>query len=118
MATVSSHILDSVSGASAVGIRVALYRIGDAAEKLVVFDVTSDAEGRVVESVEVDESNSQCEYELVFHSVEYFATQSLPQQNSSVMQTVVIRFSMPDADKRYHLPIMLSPHSYSVWSSQ
>ena len=118
MATVSSHILDSVSGASAVGIRVVLYRIGDATEKLAIFDVASDAEGRVVESVEVDESNAECEYELVFHSAEYFATQSQPQQNSSVMQTIVIRFSMPDADNRYHLPIMLSPHSYSVWSSQ
>ena len=118
MATVSSHILDSVNGGCATGIRVELYRISAESEKDLLFDTLADAEGRIVESVDISDANSEIEYELVFHSAEYFAGQPITTEIDPVMKTVVIRFSMPDAEKRYHLPLMLSPHSYSVWSSK
>ena len=118
MATISSHILDSVTGGSAVGIRVVLYRISAKLVRQTLFDLEADAEGRIIEQVDVSQAAANSEYELVFHSADYFAKKSLPNTADSVMNTVVIRFSMPDAQQRYHLPVMLSPHSYSVWSSQ
>lgn len=122
MATVSSHILDSVSGVSAAGIRVALYELGHADKNRCIFDVDADAEGRVSESVEIIDQGSDIEYELVFHSGEYFAAQAQPNERAAVlsqtsMKTVVLRFSITDNDKRYHMPVMLAPRSYSVWSS-
>ena len=35
----------------------------------------------------------------------------------NVVATIVIRFAITDNHKRYHLPVMLSPHSYSAWWS-
>ena len=113
MATVSSHILDSVSGKSAVGIRSQLFQL-DGSDKQLVFDVTADDEGRIVETVEINDSNRGCELELVFHGRDYFA-RSLA--TDSMVKTVVLRFAMDDDQRRYHLPIMLSPHSYSTWWS-
>ena len=115
MATVSSHILDSVSGNSARGIRCQLFQLGDESAAKLVFDVIADDEGRIAESVEIDHSNGGSEFELVFHGRDYFAAQSLAAD--SMVKTVVIRFAMDDNAKRYHLPLMLSPHSYSTWWS-
>ena len=114
MATVSSHILDSVVGGSAVGIRVVLYKLLDESAKQKIFDVTADGEGRIVETVDPGKADKSALYELVFHSADYFAGYDIPGANHSTMKTVVLRFTMSDRNKRYHMPVMLAPHSYSV----
>ena len=113
MATVSSHILDSVSGTHAVGIRCQLFQLGE--PRRLLFDVEANEEGRIVEEVVLDAESSGGEFELVFHGAAYFAGRSLA--TDSIVATVVLRFAMPDDTKRYHLPVMLSPHSYSTWWS-
>ena len=114
MAMVSSHILDSISGGSAVGIQVSLIQVKDN-QREIVFDVIADNEGRISETIEADEIDPTSEYELVFFSADYFDKQPIPEDKNQNMRTVVVRFTMPDPKKRYHIPIMLSPHSYSVW---
>ena len=57
------------------------------------------------------------EYELVFRTGPYFAAQSLPQRTKQIVKEIVIRFSMPDPDASYHIPLMIAPNSYSVWWS-
>lgn len=114
MATVSSHILDSVSGKSAVGIRSQLFQLVSDTERRLVFDVNADREGRIAEAVVIDDAIIGCEFELVFHGRDYFNARSVGTE--SMVKTVVIRFTMAE-DKRYHLPVMLSPHSYSTWWS-
>lgn len=111
MAQVSSHILDSVSGKSAAGIRCQLFRIVGDAARLAVFDVFADAEGRINETVVIDESSIGGEFELMMHAADYFGTRD------AVLPCVVIRLVINDANRRYHLPVMLSPHSYSTWWS-
>ncbi len=115
MATVSSHVLDSVRGTHAAGIRCQLYRrLRDAPSEL-VFDVKADTEGRISEEVEVEKATRDAEYELVFHNGAYFSMQS--SRFDTVVETIVIRFVITDNHKRYHLPVMMSPHSYSTWWS-
>ena len=116
MATVSSHILDTVSGVSAVGIRAQLFQISGVKRDL-LFDVSASDEGRIIESIDLSDAHTECEYELIFHGADYFSTQPNPVKTSRCMKVVVLRFSMTDPDKRYHMPVMLSPHSYSVWWS-
>jgi 5-hydroxyisourate hydrolase len=111
MAIVSSHILDSVSGRSAAGIRCQLVQLERGAHKQIVFDVIADHEGRISETLPVDEDTVGREFELVLYAAEYFEAEA------AAVPTVVIRFIASDADKRYHLPVMLAPHSYSTWWS-
>jgi 5-hydroxyisourate hydrolase len=115
MATVSSHILDSVTGGSADGIRVQLLQRSNGSES-VVFDVKADGEGRIAQSVEINDHNRGAEFELVMHSADYFSAKGGVSDESMVRQ-VVIRLTMDDDERRYHLPVMLSPHSYSTWWS-
>ena len=111
MATISSHILDSVSGKSAAGIRCQLVQLTPVEQKQVVFDVIADHEGRISETLVIEEISLGDEYELVMHAAEYFGV------DTAVVPVVVIRFIINDAERRYHLPVMLSPHSYSTWWS-
>ena len=122
MATISSHILDSVGGCSAAGIRVSLSYLDNQSQRRVLFDVFADEQGRITERVTLDNASLNTECELVFHSADYFSTQSITADKQSddslqMMKTVVIRFYLSDRDQRYHFPLMLSPHAYSVWWS-
>ncbi len=114
MATLSSHVLDSVTGTHAGGIRIECFKRLAGGETVLMFDVNASAEGRMTEIVDIE---ADAELELVFHSANYFQTMHLPDDGFQVMNTVVVRISIPQPDHIYHVPIMLSPHSYSVWWS-
>ena len=34
-----------------------------------------------------------------------------------IMDEIIFRFSMPDREGHYHIPIIINPNSYSVWWS-
>ena len=113
MAIVSSHVLDAVAGNHAAGIRVTLQRVDAAGARVQLFDETADHEGRIMVEVEVDATTD--DYELVFHCAAYFAQRVAPDHDRRLVKEVVVRLQMPDPDARYHMPVVLSPHAYTVW---
>ena len=114
MAKISSHVLDSIIGDHAKGILIACFRIeGD--KRTAVFSVIANEEGRIVEAVEGHSAGDM--YELVFKSADYFASQPNTPPSRQLMNEIVVRFTIPEQDERVHIPIMLSPHAYSVWWS-
>ena len=114
MATVSSHVLDSVIGDHAKGIRIACFALkGSGREQM--FDVIANEEGRIAEGVVF--VSAETKYELVFHTAAYFAAQpNMPEARQNIDE-VVIRFTISEPDGRTHIPLMLSPHAYSIWWS-
>ena len=117
MATVSSHILDSIVGSSADGIRVELFRLGASGDRQRLFEVTADEDGRISVAVDIDPDDRDARYELLFHSADYFKDAALPRADQQIIDVVVVRMAMPDPDKRYHIPLVLSPHAYTIWWS-
>ena len=71
MAIISSHILDSVHGCSASGIRVQCQKIGNRNGDQIVFEVEANEEGRIMEEVSFEDLGEQF-YQLIFFSDEYF----------------------------------------------
>ncbi|MFT4729199.1 MAG: 5-hydroxyisourate hydrolase [Granulosicoccus sp.] len=117
MATISSHVLDSVAGDHAAGIRVECIKRLATGEQTHVFDVVASEQGRISEEVEISPSAKDEQYELVFHSKSYFDKKSSAAESAQILECVVIRLTLVDPDGGYHVPIMLAPHSYSVWWS-
>lgn len=117
MATISSHVLDSVAGDHAAGIRVECLKRLATGEQTQVFDVIASEQGRISEVVEISSSAKDEQYELVFHSKSYFSQKSANTESAQILECVVIRLSLVDPNGSYHVPIMLAPHSYSVWWS-
>ncbi len=114
MATISSHVLDSVIGDHAGGLRIQCYQINSPTDRNLLFDVVASGEGRIAEEIKVADSSS---VELVFQSAEYFSSRGMSEQGIQIMPEVVVRLALPDSSAKYHIPVMLSPHSYSIWWS-
>jgi 5-hydroxyisourate hydrolase len=114
MAILSSHFLNSVDGTHAGQVGVTLVHIADDATRKTVFETASDDGGRL--SAEVDAITTST-YEMVIASGAYFQRQKLPQAGPQILHEIVIRFCMPDASARYHIPVIMGPHSYSCWWS-
>lgn len=112
MATVSSHTLNAVDGNHAGGIAV---RLIDLATGQLVFETKMDDGGRLAQEVTV--SNSEARYELVFHTGAYWQGRVAGTNGATTVDEIAVRFTMPDPDGHYHIPLILSPHGYSLWSS-
>ncbi len=112
MATVSSHALNGVDGSHAGGIVV---RLVELSTRRTVFDTRTDDGGRLAEEVAAPDPATR--YELVFQVGAYWQGRVLGTHGARIVDEIVIRFAMPDPDGHYHIPLILSPHGYSLWSS-
>ena len=116
MATITSHVLDAVNGTHAGGVRVECRRIGDDGGVEPVFSVESGEDGRIAGAVDVDGTDEGQVYELVFHTGEYFDGEGLAEP-ARIMPEIVFPLRLPDPGARYHVPVIVTPHGYSVWWS-
>ena len=114
MATISSHTLNGVDGTHAGGIRV---QVHERPSGKVLFYSETDEGGRLSEEVDISASASDAIYEMVFETGPYWQAHGVSRETPQIMTDVVVRFQMPDANARYHIPVILSPNSYSVWWS-
>lgn len=114
MAVLTSHLLNGVEGTHAGNVAISLIKISNNDTRSLVFESMSDEGGRFQGEVSV---SIDAEYEMVIASGAYFACREMPQNGLKILREIVIRFVMPDAMERYHIPVIMSPNSYSCWLS-
>ena len=118
MATLTTHVLDSVNGTHAAGVGITLYRIFPSGERTELFNAATDVDGRLRETVTLQAADAGITCELVFQIADYFARQAAhntPLPHESILREAAFRFCLPDPDGTYHLPMMMAPNSCSVW---
>ena len=115
MAIISSHTLNGMNGTHAGGFPVRLINITKNSE---IFSTSIDNNGRLEESVDLSLTDATDKFELIFDTGAYWHSFGLSGSDNQIISEVVLRFSMPSKNARYHMPIILSPNSYSIWSSQ
>jgi 5-hydroxyisourate hydrolase len=76
-----------------------------------------DDGGRLVQEIAEDLIDPAAKYELVFGTGAYWQARDITRSGAQIMDEVVVRFAMPNAAARYHIPVILSPNSYSIWWS-
>ena len=111
MATISSHLLNSVDGTHANGVKVTIYQINSSGEKKIFFETETDEGGRILKDFELSNNDCACEYEMVCKTADYFL-------EKNIVTEIIIKFKMEDPKKKYHLPIIMSPNSYTIWWSK
>ncbi len=111
-AILSSHVLNSVDGSHAGGIAVRLINLSSGAT---LFETATDSSGRLVQ--EITDPDPAARFELVFHTGPYWEARVSPSHGARLMDEIILRFAMPDRAGRYHMPLILSPHGYALWSS-
>lgn len=106
----TTHVLDTSLGGPAAGLRIELFRlIHEQRTKLV--DMTTNADGRTDSPILPMDQFETGSYELVFHAGDYLRKMGQP---SDFLDVIPLRFGMRDAD-HYHVPLLLSPFSYSTY---
>jgi 5-hydroxyisourate hydrolase len=113
----STHVLDTASGKPAHGMRLTLYRAtpGSGALELVKQAVTN-ADGRTDELLLGPDAMAKGTYELHFEVAAYFAgKQATPPGELPFLDVVPIRFSISDIEAGYHVPLLVTPWSYSTY---
>ena len=110
----STHVLDNVSGKPARGVAVSLYEIGAHARGLLAQSVTN-ADGRTDQPLISGEPLRIGTYELQFHVRDYFAANGTAQSEPSFLDIVPLRFSVAEPEGHYHVPLLVTPWSYSTY---
>jgi 5-hydroxyisourate hydrolase len=104
VAHLSTHVLDAVTGRPAAGVPVTL---SDAAGPVLAEAITDD-DGRVADLYTGDLDGV---YRLRFDTAHYFTEQGV----TGFYPEVVVTFEITDAAGKYHVPLLLSPYSYSTY---
>ncbi|MFT5133398.1 MAG: hydroxyisourate hydrolase [Gammaproteobacteria bacterium] len=113
MGHLSTHVLDTVQGKPAAGIRIELFSLGK--ERVQVKSIITNADGRCDEPMLADEEMQRGEWELVFHIGEYFRAHKVESTGVPFLNQVPVRFGIDDPDKHYHVPLLASPWSYTTY---
>lgn len=113
MGKLTTHVLDTANGKPGEGIAVRLYRLDGERQELVHTQTNDD--GRCNKPLLEGDALVTGKYELVFAAGDYFRRlgQSLPEP--LFVDEVVLRFGIADASLHYHVPLLVSPWSYSTY---
>jgi 5-hydroxyisourate hydrolase len=111
----STHVLDTMHGVPAAGMRVELYSTGAGAPSLVKRFVL-DAGGRNPEGPLLANANlKQGTYRLVFEVAAYFRDRGVALPDPPFLDRVPLDFGIAHAEEHYHVPLLVSPWAYSTY---
>jgi 5-hydroxyisourate hydrolase len=113
MGKLTTHVLNIAAGIPAAGMRVEVRTLARDAATLAGVAHT-DRDGRCPPLLE-GAALSVGRYCLTFHVAEYFRSQRVEIGNPPFLDEVVIQFGLADAAQNYHVPLLVSPWSYSTY---
>ena len=115
MGHLSTHVLDTMNGCPAAGMKVTLQRLnGDQIDT--IKQLTLNADGRNDGGALLDATTmSTGRYRLVFEVAPYFQALGIALPEPAFLDTVPIDFGIADRDGHYHVPLLVSPWSYSTY---
>ena len=102
----TTHVLDTAAGRPAAGIPIELTRV-DGERRELLRALTTNADGRTDEPLLAEGELRAATYELVFDVGGHFS--------EGFLDRVPVRFTVADPEAHYHVPLLVSPWSYSTY---
>ena len=113
MGRLTTHVLDTASGQPAAGLKIELYLLDGGTIHLKT--VVTNADGRVDGPILEGSSLLRGHYELRFHAGDYLRKSGADLPDPAFLDVIPIRFGIANANQHYHVPLLLSPYSYSTY---
>ena len=113
MGKLTTHILDTSAGTPGRGIPIRLYR-GDGIAREPVGEFVSNDDGRCDAPLLAGDAFATGTYELEFDVADYFRRSRSAAAEPPFLDTITLRFTIAD-DTHYHVPLLVSPWSYSTY---
>lgn len=111
----STHVLDTMHGTPAAGMQVALYTT-EGPQATLVKSFTLNADGRNPGGLLYDDAHLKVgTYRLVFDVAGYFKARGVALPEPNFLNQVSLDFGVAHADQHYHVPLLVSPWSYSTY---
>ena len=111
----STHVLDTMHGTPASGMAVALYTT-QAEQATLVKRFVLNSDGRNPDGLLYDNSNLKVgTYRLVFDVAGYFQSRGVALPEPNFLNQVSLDFGVAHVDQHYHVPLLVSPWSYSTY---
>lgn len=108
----STHVLDTMDGKPAAGVKIELFEVGASARALLVTTITN-ADGRTDAPLLSGGPLRIGTYELQFHVGPHFAR--IATADPPYLDIVPIRFSIAEPEGHYHVPLLVTPWSYATY---
>ena len=110
----STHVLDTAAGRPAEGVEIELVEIAsDGAHSIT--RAATNADGRTDGPLITDRPLPIAQYELRFHVGAYHRRQGIPLADPAFLDVVPIRFAVAEPEGHYHVPLLVTPWSYSTY---
>jgi len=116
MGRLTTHVLDTANGRAAAGMRFALFRVdaaGTARQPLA--NGVTNADGRADAPLLQGDAFATGTYELEFEAAAYFMECGTALADPPFLDRITLRFGIADLQSHYHVPLLVSPWSYSTY---
>jgi 5-hydroxyisourate hydrolase len=113
MGKLTTHVLNVAAGIPAAGMRLELRAATPLLRTLLTTCTNSD--GRCSAPLLEGAGVLPGQYSLLFHVADYFRALGHTLPEPPFLDQVVIAFGIADASENYHVPLLVSPWSYSTY---
>ena len=111
----STHALDTHAGCPASGVAIELFEVASSGELHLLLRTITNADGRTDRPLIAEQPIPIAQYELQFGIGAYFARQAASVADPPFLGVVPIRFAVAEPEAHYHVPIIVTPWSYSTY---
>ena len=115
MGRLTTHVLDTTRGGPAGGVRIDFSAVDHDGKVRLLATVHTNRDGRTDQPLLDEEAFAIGRYELAFYVGAYFATAGTRLATPPFLDVVPIRFGIADIAAHYHVPLLVSPWSYSTY---
>lgn len=114
MGRLTTHVLDAAHGCPGSAITVELYRV-EGQHLTLLCTTRTNSDGRVdAPLLQGDEYRSGV-YQLQFGAGDYYRARGVELPATAFLDVVVLRFGIDQQQDHYHVPLLISPYSYSTY---
>jgi 2-oxo-4-hydroxy-4-carboxy-5-ureidoimidazoline decarboxylase len=111
----STHVLDNHDGRPAEGMALTLSELGDDGARRVLIRAATNRDGRTDAPLISDRPLPIGRYELRFDVGHYYTARGTPTVDPPFLQSVPLEFSIAEPEGHYHVPLLVTPWSYSTY---
>ena len=113
---ITTHVLDTAHGCPATNLHLELWSLDiQSGQKNLLKTTVTNSDGRTDTPLLADDQLKVGVYELVFIVGEYFARFSDALPNPPFLDRIPLQFGIADPSVHYHVPLLVSPWSYSTY---
>lgn len=114
MAKLTTHVLDLHDGLPAAGVRIELHAL-DAVPPELLLATATNSDGRCPSPLLEGVAMKAGRYQLSFHVADYYRARGVALPTPPFVDVAVIHFGIAAAEQNYHVPLLVSPWSYSTY---